>query len=90
MMMPKMMMVMTKTATTTTTTTTTTTVPPCVIDSASSLLIFPSCLNMKDATLESLLTGNNSQQIIDLLRNHVNNEKVTHLKLDLTAGGSAG
>ena len=44
--------------------------------SPSSLLIFPSCLNIRGATLESLLDGSNSQQIVDLLRKHVKDEKV--------------
>ena len=48
----------------------------CPIDSASSLLIFPVCLNMEDVTLESLLTGNHRAQIIDLLRKHVKDDQV--------------
>ena len=48
----------------------------CPIDSASSLLIFPVCLNMEDVTLESLLTGSHRGQIIDLLRKHVKDDQV--------------
>ena len=66
--------------TTTITTTTTTPVSPCPIDSASSLLMFPNCLNMEGVTLESLLTGNQSHQIIDLLRKHVKDDKVKLIK----------
>ena len=70
----------TTTTTTTMTTTTTTPVSPCPMDSASSLLMFPNCLNMEGVTLESLLTGNQSHQIIDLLRKHVKDDKVKLIK----------
>ena len=52
----------------------------CPIDSASSLLIFPVCLNMEDVTLESLLTGNHRAQIIDLLRKHLKDDQVKHFE----------
>ena len=48
----------------------------CPIDSASSRLIFPVCLNIEDVTLESLLTGNHRGQIIDLLKKHVKDDQV--------------
>ena len=48
----------------------------CPIVPASSLLIFPVCLNIEDVTLESLLTGNHRAQIIDLLRKHVKDDQV--------------